>query len=105
MKTFRATGMVIMTAMLSFTMGSCDNGEAVPNEQASVDYSDTNNWVKISTAEKAVDVFYLYPTSWEATEEDNIINTIDNASMRAKVPGVYEEQASCFESVANVYAP
>lgn len=105
MKTFRATGMVIMAAMLSFTMGSCDNGEAEPNEQASVDYSDTNNWVKISTAEKAVDVFYLYPTSWEATEEDNIINTIDNASMRAKVPGVYEEQASCFESVANVYAP
>lgn len=95
----------IMATMLSFTMGSCDNGEAVPDEQASVDYSDTNNWVKISTAEKAVDVFYLYPTSWEATEEDNIINTIDNASMRAKVPGVYEEQASCFESVANVYAP
>ena len=43
MKTFRATGMVIMAAMLSFTMGSCDNDEAEPNEQFSVDYSDTNN--------------------------------------------------------------
>ena len=52
----------------------------------------------LDAVEQAVDVFYLYPTSWEATDEDGLVNTIDNASMRAKAPSAYEEQASCFEA-------
>ena len=107
MKRTKTIGIPIVAMTLSFTMSCKENKEEgmIPKDHTLVDYSDAKNWVKNHTAGKSVDVFYLYPTSWEATDEDGLVNTIDNASMRAKAPSAYEEQASCFESVANVYAP
>lgn len=70
-----------------------------------INYADEKNWLKIATIEHDADVFYLYPTCWEPTDTDGLVNSIDNTSMRAKAPAIYEEQATCFEGIANVYAP
>ncbi len=104
MKHLRYFSLLFVSAMLC--LGSCDNKNNSDNEQPyEIDYADPGNWVKIPAIAHEVDVFYLYPTAWDPTDADGLVNTIDNASMRAKVPGVYDEQASCFEGVANVFAP
>lgn len=73
--------------------------------EESVDYSSQVNWIAIGKGEHAADVFYLYPTAWFAKDGDGVVNTIDNASMRERAPEAYRQQASCFEAVADVYAP
>ena len=104
MKHFRYS--VLGLVGVALCLCGCENKSNSDNEQPyEIDYVNTNNWLKIPAVEQAVDVFYLYPTCWEPTETDGLVNTIDNASMRAKALGVYAEQASCFEGVANVFAP
>ena len=97
--------MTLVAVLTSVAWMACEDN--TPEEQPyEIDYSDTGNWLNIPTATvHQVDVFYLYPTSWVATEADGMLNTIHNASMREKAPVVYSVQASCFEQVANVYAP
>ena len=103
MKNIRMMGMVLVAMMLAFSLVACNDNE--PEEQPyEIDYSDTENWVKMSAIEHEADVFYLYPTAWAPTA-DEWLNTIDNASMRAKAPVIYGVQGSCFEGVANVFAP
>ena len=94
-------GMVLFLMTVAYAIGisSC-------NQAYEIDYSDPNNWLKVtSSPQYDADVFYLYPTVWMPTEADGIVNTIDNASMRENAPKAYDGQASCFEGVANVYAP
>lgn len=80
---------------------------AYANEKEATDYSKSEHWLALpATAEKEVDVFYLYPTAWQKVDknEPNICK-IDNPSM---VQGANEElimQATAFETVGNIYAP
>ncbi len=77
----------------------------VPGETESapgVDYSDPYNWLSLPVTEKEVDVFYVYPTVSQ-NESGSMIITDDVD--RALAQGIFEAQASVYESSANIYAP
>jgi hypothetical protein len=76
------------------------------NTIAATDYSDSTHWLAAPTADKPVDVFYLYPTAWHKVDstEPNICN-IDNEIMHSGAASAYHRQATAFETSANVFAP
>ena len=72
-----------------------------------VDYSDPNNWLSLpETAEKDVDVIFLYPTVYgtmaEATED---MAYIDDMSMRIGAALSAATQASVFGESCNLFIP
>ena len=71
------------------------------------DYSLTDNWLaKPATADKAVDVFYLYPTAYNPTDaaQDHVCD-IDDASMHTEAQRLLRIQASAFATdQCNLYA-
>ncbi|MFA4855302.1 MAG: DUF3089 domain-containing protein [archaeon] len=71
------------------------------------DYSKSEHWLSLpSSPEKKVDVFYLYPTSFQkSNENDPNICEIDNPSMLKNSKAAFATQATAFEPVANIYAP
>jgi len=71
------------------------------------DYSKAEHWLNVPTStDKAVDVFYLYPTTYAPADQTNpSISTIDDAGMMANAKLAYDRQATAFETVANIYAP
>jgi hypothetical protein len=92
---------ILVTILVSASLGACTQA-IVPT-----DYSKPEHWLNVpSTADKAVDVFYLYPTSWKKvnSSDPNICN-IDNPMMLIGAKYAYSRQATAFESFANVYAP
>ena len=77
------------------------------SENQAIDYSNPAHWLSLpNAADKAVDVFYLYPTAWYkvAKEEPNICK-IDNPIMLEQAKIIFAQQATAFESVGNIYAP
>jgi hypothetical protein len=71
------------------------------------DYSNPARWLSApTTGTKSVDVFYLYPTVYarEATSDPMVCAVDDPGMMKAAGPAL-ARQASCFETVANIYAP
>ena len=59
-----------------------------------------------AVVDKAVDVFYLYPTSWmKVKQSDPNICEIDNPLMLKYSKFAYQRQATAFETTANIYAP
>ena len=76
-------------------------------EIATVDYSVPEHWLAVpASTDKAVDVFYLYPTVFQKVDKDepNICN-IDNPIMLKNSKLALAFQASAFETTGNVYAP
>ena len=71
------------------------------------DYSQPNHWLNVPPAnDKAVDVFYLYPTSWQRMGESAPhYAEIDNPTMLKGSKLVYGRSAIAFEDIANIYAP
>jgi hypothetical protein len=71
------------------------------------DYSKPEHWLSLpAVTDKAVDVFYLYPTAWKKVDPtDPNICEIDNPSMLAGAKLVFARQATAFEPVGNIYAP
>ena len=71
------------------------------------DYSKPEHWLSLPlSSEKMVDVFYLYPTSYQKINAtDPNICDIDNPSMLKTSKNNLAGQASAFETVANIYAP
>lgn len=72
-----------------------------------IDYADKKQWVaQPDETPLPVDVFYLYPTSWQkkSPDESNLC-TIDNETLRTTAPLVFEQQATAFETAGNVFAP
>ena len=69
------------------------------------DYSRSENWLSLpQTADKAVDLIYLYPSSCNDPEAD-VICTIDNPSMIEGAKRNFAQQATAFEPIANLFAP
>jgi len=90
------TGVVLCLSL------SCETGTATE----ATDYSIASHWLAVPTAtNKAVDVFYLYPTSWTSTNPNPEVCAIDNPSMLAKAPINFAKQAPAFEPIGNIYAP
>ena len=71
------------------------------------DYSKAEHWLNLpTTTDKAVDVFYLYPTTYSPADQTNpSISTIDDAGMVQNAKLAYGRQATAFETVGNIYAP
>ncbi len=75
------------------------------DEITPTDYSIQENWIHIPDTDFDVDVFFLYPTSWNRSKQEPYYCQIDNESMRKIAPFHYEAKATAFETSANVYAP
>jgi len=93
--------LLLFILILSLTLMACGN------EKAAIDYSKSEHWLALpASVEKEVDVFYLYPTSWNKVNKDEPnICAIDNPSMLAGSKISFDLQATAFKTVGNIYAP
>ncbi|QYZ78893.1 DUF3089 domain-containing protein [Methanofollis formosanus] len=103
---------VLMGVCFIFTSG-CTGGEPSPPADDSPpadvvgpgqdpNYADSYYWLSLPSAEKAVDVFYVYPTvSSNATGFMDVTGDEE----RALAQGIFTAQASVYEPHANVFAP
>lgn len=92
---------VLFALLLSLTPAAC------ANEKAAVDYSQSQHWLNVPVPpEKAVDIFYVYPTSWNKVDKNEPdICAIDNPTMLAGSKVSFDLQATAFKTVGNIYAP
>ncbi|MEI7425524.1 MAG: DUF3089 domain-containing protein [Candidatus Moraniibacteriota bacterium] len=76
-------------------------------QEKNTDYSISSHWLALPVStEKAVDIFYVYPTAWQKVNKDDPnICDIDNASMLVGSKTALSRQATAFEDVGNIYAP
>ncbi|WP_317135869.1 DUF3089 domain-containing protein [Methanochimaera problematica] len=81
---------------------SNENDAYVPATEDSINYKDPYNWLSLPETEKAVDVFYVYPTV--SSNESGAMDITDPVD-RSLAQGILKAQASVFESNANVFAP
>lgn len=103
----QTTWFVIVEVLFCIALAGCgDGGENNSSQLKATDYSRAEHWLALPDSEKAVDVFYLYPTAWEKVDEtDPNINEIDNESMQIGSQIALERQASAFSTVGNIFAP
>lgn len=93
-----ATFLVTISLML---FNSCNKND---DEESSlkVEYDNPENWVSLVSVSKEVDVFYVYPT---VSSSNTGAMDITNDGERDLVQGIFQSQASVFESSANIFAP
>lgn len=99
----RTMRFVLLIAIL--VLGSSAVGYAGGN--STVDYTQGKHWLALPAApDKAVDVFFLYPTAWQKVDksEPNVC-AIDNPSMQKGSREAFARTATAFEPVANIFAP
>lgn len=75
--------------------------------EEATDYFDADNWLSMpEECDKAVDVIFLYPTSYGTlTSPEEDISDIDDMPMRMAASFAAAMQASVFEESCNVYVP
>jgi hypothetical protein len=81
--------------------------ELLRDNIVATDYSQSAHWLALpSSPDKAVDVFYVYPTSWSKVK-DSDPNTcaIDDPAMLKGSKMAFDRQATALETVGNIYAP
>ena len=85
----------------SFLLSGCRTADQA------IDYSKPEHWLNIPSAtDKAVDVFYLYPTSYsKVNKDDPNIGPINDPGMLKGSKLDYARQATAFEPVGNIFAP
>ncbi|MFI4911080.1 MAG: DUF3089 domain-containing protein [Sedimentisphaeraceae bacterium JB056] len=91
-----------------FIMSGCDDVKKEANNTletpAAPDYNADSSWVaKPETIEKAVDVFYVYPTIYVGKEPQNM--DTNNPALRANAKGLLTAQAGVYSPHANLFAP
>lgn len=101
---------MLLTLCLLLTFTGCTGvrpGGAVTRAiNSDIDYSISKNWLALpSSTDKAVDVFYIYPTEYAAGPNGPVISTIDDPNMVAGAQSSFGEQASAFAAIGNIYAP
>jgi hypothetical protein len=108
--------MVVVALFLSLAYVSCINEprasvQIVPEPkvpaQDVTDYSQSEHWLFLpASVDKEVDVFYLYPTSWQKVDPNEpSICAIDNPLMPKYSKLAFARQATAFETIGNIYAP
>lgn len=91
-----AVGMV-----LSLLAAAC--APTIPTHGAAPDYALAQNWVSLPRApQKAVDVFWIYPTVYQGKP---VVAPIESTQMRQGAEFTLLAQASVFEDSANIFAP
>ena len=75
--------------------------------QTAVDYTDASNWLSLpATTDKAVDLFYLYPTAYTSPDlSAEAIASIDDKGMRLKATTNLSNNGPAFSDYCNVFAP
>jgi pimeloyl-ACP methyl ester carboxylesterase len=74
--------------------------------QVATDYSQAANWLSLTATGKAVDIFYIYPTTgWTNDTTTPQICAINNSAMQTGAQLDLAIQASAFETVGNIFAP
>ena len=98
-----AKRIALLLVALVFQFTVAVYGSPVP----ATDYTDPAHWLSLPVStDKAVDVFYLYPTVFQKTaKNDPNICDIDNPGMLQNSKLAFSFQASAFEPVGNLYAP
>jgi len=107
---------VASISLISAGLVACGTGEKAGEEAAAVDpgaeivasdYAIAEHWLALPTnPDKAVDIFYLYPSAWaKVNADDPIICEIDNPVMLKYSKLAFDRQAMAFEPVGNIYAP
>lgn len=102
----------VMGVCFIFTCG-CTNGgspaggnETLPagavDPGQDPDYADPYYWLSQPSADKPVDVFYVYPTVSSNATGFMDVNSVNE---RALAQGIFAAQASVYEPDANVFAP
>ncbi len=111
----KKTAALFLTILMSFTLGACATKEKAKDATktdtdpkiTATDYTKPEHWLSLpTTPDKKVDVFYLYPTSWQKVKEsDPNICEIDNPLMLKYSKLAFNRQATAFETIGNIYAP
>lgn len=81
--------------------------EATPATTQPTDYATPAHWLSLpTTGTMPVDVFYLYPTSYEKENASAPnISAVDDPGMMKGAQAAFGRQATAFETLANVFAP
>lgn len=98
---------IIRCALLMVLILLSANAVGYASADTSIDYSQGKHWLsQPASPDKAVDVFFLYPTSWQKVDknEPNIC-AIDNPSMLKGSKAEFARTAMAFDPVGNIYAP
>lgn len=92
---------LIVIMLMSINLVSCSTKDAAS------DYSQEENWLSLpADTTKDVDVFYLYPTAYfKSSNDDPDVCEIDNTMMISNAQKAFQRQATVFETVGNIYAP
>ena len=71
------------------------------------DYADSNNCLSLpAKADKTIDVFYVYPSTWDGSDpKDGIYADINNEQMRKAAQAQLNNTIGMFNQIANIYAP
>lgn len=71
------------------------------------DYANPDNWLSApANADKAIDVFFLYPSAWNPPAGNTqTYADIDDAQMRSRAGEILQKTAGLFDHIANIYAP
>ncbi len=95
--------LIVLLALLAALAGC---GKSVTPSPAT-DYSQSGHWLALPTSiDMPVDVFYLYPTSYQkASPSDPDVCAIDNPSMVKSSGLAFQRQATAFQTAANIFAP
>ncbi len=80
---------------------------SAPDDAQNVtDYSKPGNWLTADTSgSKPVDIFYLYPATYQKGSDGSDYCAVDNVSMIKGASGAFNRQAAAFLPVGNIYAP
>ncbi|MEG0075350.1 MAG: DUF3089 domain-containing protein [Eubacterium sp.] len=70
-----------------------------------VNYSETDNWLRLPKALKKVDIFYLYPTAYYKTQKGPLICETTHRGMRLRAQEHLFTKGSVFDTIGNIYAP
>ena len=93
---------LLFAFLISGTLAACGSSSG----PVATDYSQSAHWLYLPAAvDKAIDVFYLYPTAWSNNDPDPQICAIDEPTMLLGAPSAFGRQATAFETVGNIYAP
>jgi Protein of unknown function (DUF3089) len=101
---------VFFALFLCLALAGCNNDGSLPIPAATypIDYSKPENWLSLPSiggSNKAVDVFYVYPTEYFAGPNGPIIGPIDDPNIVAGAQQAFGKQATAFAAVGNIFAP
>jgi uncharacterized protein YceK len=110
--------MPAVTLLVVMVLSGCSGTKATNSPTQSIasetsatvtptDYSNPARWLSTdTTGTKKVDVFYVYPTAYSRTSTSQpVFCAVDNPQMMKGAQVSFQQQATAFAPLANIYAP